>query len=98
MSLPDVLALYALPVWAALAAGWHWELHARLEARRRAAVARGEAPPPAPGLSGYERADVEKALHRDALITRGERATRWALWLLPVLGAWLWWMAGRAAG
>ena len=69
----------AVLVSGGLARAWHQWLHARLEVRRRDAVARGELMPRPEGLTGYEAAEIGEALHRAALMRVSERVATWLI-------------------
>jgi len=61
--------------WLMLMHSWSVWLEPRLEARRQAALARGEVPEKIKGLSNYAAADIGEKIHREA------QAHVWERWV-----------------
>ena len=81
MSIPmPVLIVGFLISWIGLALSWQTRVETVTEARRLAALSRGEQPPDIRGVSNYERAELMEAAHRRMLRTKAE--SFWTLFIL----------------
>ena len=75
-----ILIIGFLIAWLGLAMSWRTRIESVTEARRLAALSRGERPPDIRGVSNYERAELMEAAHRRMLRTKAE--SFWTLFIL----------------